>query len=100
MVLRAPVAAGAYGRQTRNWAAARQHDLVGTVQPLSASEDTVDQTQTVTRWVFRTRGAADLLATDRVRWAGVEVDLEVDGDVERWPRHTRAVLRKVTQEVG
>ena len=100
MELRAPLAAGPYGRQTRRWAAAQSHGLVGTVQPLSSSEDSVDQTQTQTRWRLYVPGRADLLATDRARWAGVEGDLEVDGDVERWPRHTRAVLRKVTQEAG
>ena len=101
VVLRAPLVAGPYGRQTRDWAAARSHELDGvTVQPLSSSEDSVDQDQTLTRWRLYGPARADLLATDRVRWAGVESDLEVDGDVERWPRHTRAVLRKVTQEVG
>lgn len=99
-VLRAPLVAGAYGRQTRDWPAARGHELVGTMQPLSSSEDSDDQAQTLTRWrlsLTRWRlyvpGRSDLLATDRVRWAGVEGDLEVDGDVERWPRHTRAALR-------
>ena len=100
MVLRAPLVARPYGGQTRDWAAAQSHDLAGTVQPLSSAEDTVNQDQTLTRWRLYRPGRADLLATDRVRWAGVESDLEVDGDVERWPRHTRAVLRKVTQEVG
>lgn len=98
VVLRAPLVAGPYGGQTRNWATAQMIDEVGIVQPLSSSEDSVDQTQTQTRWRLYLSPDADLLATDRVRWAGV--DLEVDGDVERWPRHTRAVLRKVTQEVG
>lgn len=100
-MLRAPLVTGPYGGQARDWAAAQQHTLDGvTVQPLSSSEDSVDQTQTLTRWRLYRPGRADLLATDRVRWGGVEGDLEVDGDVERWPSYTRAVLRKVTQEVG
>lgn len=98
-VVRAPAAEGPYGSDDRDWSTASRTVTVATVQPLSSSEDTVEQERTVTRWRVFLPPDADVHAADRVEWDGVSY--EVDGDVERWKRrgvlhHFELVMRRVT----
>lgn len=87
VLLRAPQVAGRLGARTRDWANATETpvDQVA-VQPRTSSESTADpRDQTITGWRLYTRAGVDLdiEPTDRVRWGGR--DLEVIGEVARWP---------------
>ncbi|MEV1321960.1 hypothetical protein AB0J14_38430 [Micromonospora arborensis] len=101
--VRAPLIGGSYGNQDRDWGNAQPGvEYPADVQPVSSTEDVVNQQQTVTRWRLFLGPDADLLATDRVVWDGATY--EVDGDVERWKRrgrlrHLQAVLMRVEQGV-
>lgn len=95
---RAPLIAGPYGNQQRDWPNATSVTYTAELQPVSSTEDIVNQQQTVTRWRLFLGPDADLQATDRVVWDGDTY--EVDGDVERWKRwgvlhHVEAVLMRV-----
>lgn len=97
---RAPLIAGGYGTQVRDWPNATSVTYPAEVQPVSSTEDVVDQQRTITRWRLWLAPTDDLAATDRIEWDGGTY--EVDGDVERWKRHgrqhhLRAVLVRVTQ---
>lgn len=98
--LRASLTDGPYGNQQRDWANASSVDLSADVQPVSSTEDVVNQQQTVTRWRLTLYPSSDLEPTDRVVWDGDTY--EVEGAVERWKRrgavhHLRAVLMRVEQ---
>ncbi|GAA3781172.1 phage head completion protein [Micromonospora maritima] len=98
--LRAPLAEGPYGNEERDWDNPEQATWPAEVQPVSSTEDVVNQQQTVTRWRLIVGPSADLVATDRVVWDGATY--EIDGDVERWKRrnvlhHLEAVLMRVEQ---
>lgn len=102
-VVRAPLTAGRYGGQTRDWTAATRTTYQGvSVQPAASSEDVRDRELLIDRYtLFTSRGAdIDLLATDRVEWNGLT--LQVDGGVERWPapgggvHHVEAALKQVS----
>lgn len=74
-------------------------DLACEFQPLSSSEDVVQQEQTVTRWRLFLPSGADITAKDRWRFYGV--DYEVDGEVERHrfqgrEHHVECVVMKVS----
>jgi hypothetical protein len=97
-VLSAPPAEGAYGSQERNWASATETTYSAAVQPLSSSEDQVNQDRTVTRWRMFLPADAAVTAQDRIRWDSGE--FEVDGDVEQWkrrgaPHHVELVVKRV-----
>lgn len=97
---RAPLVTDRYGKQVRDWSAAASVDYPAEVQPVSSTENVVNQARTETRWRVWLGPSADLAATDRVVWDGVT--FEVEGDVERWKRrgrlhHLRAVLVRVAQ---
>ena len=98
---RAPLVDSPYGNQTRDWANATSVTFDAQVEPVSSTEDVVNQQQTVTRWQMTLYPSADVEPTDRFVWDGDTYD--VDGDVERWKRrrggvhHLRAVLMRVEQ---
>lgn len=102
-VVRAPLATGRYGGQTRDWTAATRTAYDGVcVQPVSSTEDVRDRELLVGRFtLFTSRGFdIDLVATDRVEWNGIT--LQVDGDPNRWPmpgggvHHVEASLKQVS----
>lgn len=100
--LRAGLTEGPYGNETRDWDNATSATYSAEVQPVSSTEDIVNQQQTITRWRLFLPASADLEATDRIVWDGDTY--EVDGDVERWKRrgvlhHLEAVLMRVEQGV-
>lgn len=97
---RAALVSSGYGNQAPDWPNATSVTYPAEVQPISSTEDVVDQDRTVTRWRLFLDSAADVVATDRIEWDGNTY--QVDGDVERWKRrgilhHLEAVLLKVTQ---
>ena len=101
--LRAPLIAGPYGNSEFDWPNATSVDYPAEVQPVSSTEDVVNQQQTVTRWRLFLGSTADIEATDRIEWDGDTY--EVDGEVERWKRrgvvhHLEAVLMRVDLAEG
>ena len=99
--VRAPLIAGDYNSNVRNWAAATRATFPAAVQAISSSEDVVQQQRTETRWRVFTVPAAGFLATDRAEWD--DDSFEVDGDVEMHkrggvPHHLEFVLKRVKQE--
>jgi hypothetical protein len=72
------------------------------VQPAGSTEDVRDRELLVGKYMLYTsRGFdIDLLATDRVEWNGIT--LQVDGDPNRWPapgggvHHVEAALKQVS----
>ena len=102
-VVRAPLATGRYGGQTRDWTNAVRTPYPGVcVQPVSSTEDVRDRELLIGKYtLFTSRGQdIDLLATDRVEWNGLT--LQVDGDPNRWPapgggvHHVEASLKQVS----
>jgi hypothetical protein len=102
-VIRAPLVADRYGGQVRDWTAAVRTDVDGvSIQPTVSTEDVRDRELLVSRYtLFTTRGRdIDLLATDRIQWNGLV--LQVDGDPNRWAapggglHHLEANLKQVT----
>jgi len=85
--LRAPAVAGPDGISVPDWDSAEagwnKVDYTGCqFQPLSSTEDVVAQQRTEsTHRAFMPAGA-DVLATDRLRYRGI--DYQVDGEPERW----------------
>ena len=102
--LRAPLIAGPYGNEERDWDNAPPGVVYpAEVQPVSSTEDVVNIQQTQTRWRLFLGPDADLEATDRIVWDGDTY--EVDGEVERWKRrgtlhHHQAVLLLVDLSDG
>jgi len=99
VVLRAPLGdPGRNGVRVRNWpAAARSEPVRASVQPDSSDEATTGRQTAITSWRLFAGPGTDLLATDRVEWDGLV--LEVDGEVARWkhrgrPHHVEAVLKR------
>lgn len=102
-VLRAPLVGNRYNGQVRDWTNATRTDVDGvSVQPATSTEDVRDrELLTNTYKLFTDRGRdIDLLATDRIEWNGMT--LQVDGDPNRWPapgggvHHVEAALKLVT----
>jgi len=98
--LRAPLVASGYGNQTPDWPNATSTTYSAAVGPLTTAEDVVDQRQTTTRLRLILPPSADVIAADRIVWAGQTY--EVDGEVVAVKRrgrthHYEAVLVKVTQ---
>lgn len=96
--LRGTPATGSYGSVELDWTDPDEVDYPAAVQPLSSSEDVVNQERTVTRWRVHT-GPADVTAQDRVVWDGGTY--EVDGDVEVHKRrgvlhHLEFVIKRVS----
>lgn len=52
------------------------------IQPAAGPEDTVDRDQITRRWLLFAPADADIRASDRVRWQGVDYD--IDGELRRW----------------
>lgn len=98
-VLRAPLSApGRNGVRLPLWADAVPSEPVrASVQPESSEEETTGRQTAITRWRLFAGPGTDLLATDRVLWD--DLVLEVDGEVARWkhrgrPHHVEAVLKR------
>lgn len=96
-VLRAPLVEDAYGNEEPDWGSATSTVVDGcSVQPQVGAEATVGRDTVVSRWQLFAPDGTDLLATDRIRWQGV--DYEVDTEVQRWDfpplSHIVALLRK------
>jgi hypothetical protein len=85
--LRAPVAAGPDGLSIPNWKAAEatwsKVDYPNSsFQPLGSTEDVVAQQRAESTHKWFAPAGADVVATDRLRFGGL--DYQVDGDPERW----------------
>lgn len=102
-VVRAPLAADRYGGKVRDWPSATRTAYAGiSIQPAGSTEDVRDRELLIGRYtLFTSRGQdIDLLATDRVEWNGIT--LQVDGDPNRWPapgggvHHVEAALKQVS----
>lgn len=103
-ILRAGYLVDAYGNPSsqRDWAHAVRTPVSGvSVQPDVSTEATGDRGTIVTGWrLFTPKGRdLDLLATDRVEFGGMT--LEVDGEVARYRmggrvHHVEARLKRVT----
>lgn len=97
--LRPGSATDAYGNPVRDWTAASSATLTGVaVQPATGRAETADgiRDTAVSRWLLFTpigSGDLDLLATDRVVYDGMT--LEVDGEVSRWPDPLTGGVSKV-----
>lgn len=97
---RAALVPGPYNSQVPDWPGAGRDRFPASVQPLSSSEDVVQQQRTETRWRVFTVPGAQFRATDRVEWDGGTY--EVDGDVEVHKRagithHLELVISRVEQ---
>lgn len=101
-VVRAPLAANRYGAQIRDWSAATRTDVAGvSIQPTATTEDVRDREQLIDTFaLFTPRGIdIDLLATDRVEWNGLT--LQVVGSPNTFPmpgggvHHVEAVLQRI-----
>ena len=99
VVLRAPLGElGRNGVRARLWGDATPSEPVpASVQPEGSDEVTTGRQTAITSWRLIAGPGMDLLATDRVKWDGLV--LEVDGEVARWkhrgrPHHVEAVLRR------
>lgn len=74
--LRAGVETDRYGNQVPSWDAASTLDISGcSLQPSDSSEIVADQQTTVSLWRLYAPAGADILATDRIRYAGVTYDV-------------------------
>lgn len=101
VIVRAPATTGRYGDAVPDWANATRttvEDVSVQPGPALADAETVDGTRdsTTTRWLGFTpigSGDLDLLATDRVEYAGLT--LEVDGKPRRWPDPINGGVSKV-----
>lgn len=103
--LRAPLVANAHGNQVRDWANAVEYTVPFEVQvqPSTSAEPVeVGRASVVTHYRLLTPIGQDLdlLRTDRIRWGGV--DFDVDGEVARHVRpstgtvhHVEAMLKRV-----
>lgn len=102
VIVRAPFKVDKYGNPSsvRDWATAIRTPVQRvSVQPYTQNEETGDRAATITQWKLFTRTHADLLATDRIEFDGMT--LEVDGEVARWRfagrlHHIEALLKRVT----
>lgn len=83
--LRAPTVVGVDGVAVQNWKAAEGSWSIvaysGEFQPLSSTEDVVAQQRTESTHRAFLPAGADVLATDRLRFGGL--DYQVDGEPER-----------------
>lgn len=93
-------APGRYGAEQRDWSAAATTTISGvSVQPVAATEATVDREYTATHLNLFAPPGTDLLATDRVVWRGVTY--EIDGEPATWydlggrADHLEAVLKRM-----
>lgn len=103
-LVRAPFKVDKYGNTTteRDWANATRTPYAGLmVQPDTSSEAAGDRPSVITGWRLITPKGRDFpaLATDRVEWEGLM--LELDGEVGRFRvggrlHHVEARLRKVS----
>lgn len=97
-LVRAPLVAGYGGAEVRDWDNATRTVLPGNVQPVSTTEDGDARQTTVSRWRAELNVEPTVLATDRVEWEGLV--LEVDGEVELHkdrrgrPHHRTLLLRR------
>jgi hypothetical protein len=104
--VRAPLVTDRYGNRKRDWSSADRLTVEGVnIQPASrlpSNEESDDRLTVVTGWDLQTPEGMDLdlLATDRVEFDGMT--LEVEGNVGRWPdpfgpgvHHVEARLKEV-----
>ena len=97
-VIRAPLVSDGKGNLIRSWTTAVAHDEVAWVQPVSSSEQTLNQDRVVSRWRVFLPVSADVTSTDRLQHSGDTY--QVDGEVQMWdtatgPHHAEAYLLKV-----
>lgn len=101
VIVRAEYVVDKYGNPSsvRDWANATRTTVPHvSVQPYTQNEEVGDRTATITQWQLYTRTNVDLLATDRVEYMGMT--LEVDGEIGRWrfagrTHHVEVRLRRV-----
>lgn len=92
--LRAPDATGPDGATVPgDWSAVTEGQLLkvdypAEFQPLGSTEDVVAQQRTESTHKVFLPSAADVLPTDRIRFLGV--DYQVDGQPEAWRRNGRS----------
>jgi hypothetical protein len=97
--LRATVAVGSYGAEVPDWTAPATVELACEFQPLTVQEDLVQQQRTESQWKVFLYADADVVATDRIRFRGI--DYEIDGQPKRWrlrggEHHLELVVQLVT----
>jgi hypothetical protein len=97
--LRGTVTTGQYGSEEIDWSSPSELVMACEHQPISSTEDVVQQQRTETRWRVFLEAAADIIATDRWRFDGV--DYEVVAEPERWriggsEHHVEVEVRRVT----
>lgn len=75
---RAPLIAGGYGNQSRDWANATTADLPCYVSFVSSTEEVVNLNETQTRGKVTVGPDADIEPTDRIVHLGITYDVEGD----------------------
>ena len=97
-VIRAPLVTDGKGNTIRDWANAQETVSAAWVQPVASTEQLLNQDRVVSRWRVFLPAVADVVASDRLRYAADT--FQVDGEVQTWdngaPHHREAFLRKVT----
>ncbi|MFC7450548.1 hypothetical protein [Rhodococcus daqingensis] len=87
VILRAPTITDRYNSTVADWANAAEIEVpfLVSVQPAGSTEGGARPVTVTTNWrIFTPAGTdLDLQSTDRVKWAGR--DLEVVGEIARWP---------------
>lgn len=105
--LRAPLVAGQYGNQTRDWANAASAEFLvhwsAQLAAQSVAEVVGDEARTAVRVKIFGYADLDLEATDRVVFEGDTY--EVDGEILRSfrrgvPHHTRVFLKRIATVVA
>lgn len=83
-----------------DWGNVTEHTVTGCrVQPAAGDEVHGLRDAVINRWNLYAPPAADIEATDRVRYAGIVYDVE--GEIRRWPSptgflaNTQATLQRV-----
>jgi hypothetical protein len=72
-----------HGTTVPDWTAATTHDVAGcSVQPATGREERTNRDAITSVWRVYGPSGADVRDSDRVRWGGVDYD--IDGPVQRW----------------
>lgn len=98
--LRGTAGTGSYGSDEIDWSSPTELDMSCEFQPMTTDEEVALQQRTESFWRVFLPAGADVLATDRLRFDGV--DYEIDGEPRRWRMNGREhhVELVVTRVVG
>jgi hypothetical protein len=95
--VRAPLVADEYGTEDakRDWDDAEELDIPRCImQPVAGTEIADGREAVSIRYRLFAPMPQALVATDRVEWDGLSY--EVDGEPLSYPKHTEAMLKRVT----